>query len=170
MIELGDRLPTNPRRQNFQTISWFSDLFKRELLDLDPPYQRRSVWNQSYKDAFIDTVLLQYPAPAIFLYEEVSAEGTSKYYVVDGKQRLTAIFEFASGVYGVSDESAVMHLRGKKFVEQFGEDEKTAFWTYQFSVEYLPTNEETVINTIFERINRNTAVVLPSKLDSQGLG
>lgn len=156
-------MPTKARRQNFQTISWFWDLHKRKLLDLDPPYQRRSVWNQSYKDAFIDTVLLQYPAPAIFLYEEVAADGTSKYYVVDGKQRLTAIFEFASGDYGISDDSTVTHLRGKKF-DQLGEDERTAFWTYQFSVEYLPTNEETVINTIFERINRNTAKLTRQEL------
>jgi hypothetical protein len=34
------------RRQNFQTISWFNDVFKRQLLELNPPYQRRSVWNQ----------------------------------------------------------------------------------------------------------------------------
>ena len=36
-------------------------------------------------------------------------------------------------------------------------DEKTAFWTYQFPIEYLPTNDETIINTIFQRINKNTA-------------
>ena len=37
---------------------------------MDPPYQRRSVWNQSFKDYFVDTVLLGLPAPAIFLFEE----------------------------------------------------------------------------------------------------
>jgi len=144
------------RRQNFQTISWFSDLYKRQLLNLEPPYQRRSVWNQSYKDDFIDTVLLQYPAPAIFLYEEVSEEGTSIYQVVDGKQRLTAVFEFSTGVFPVSETSPLSHLRGKYF-EQLSREEKTAFWTYQFPIEYLPTNEETIINGIFQRINKNTA-------------
>ena len=144
------------RRQNFQTISWFSDLHKRKLLNLDPPYQRRSVWNQGYKDDFIDTVLLQYPAPAIFLYEEVSEEGTSLYQVVDGKQRLTAVFDFASGVFPVSENSPVSHLAGKSF-DHLSKEEKTAFWTYQFPIEYLPTNEETIINSIFQRINKNTA-------------
>jgi uncharacterized protein with ParB-like and HNH nuclease domain len=84
----------NLRRHNQQTIAWFNDLNKRGLLDLDPPYQRRSVWNQSYKDAFIDTILIQYPSPAIFLYQEISPDGETKLHVVDGKQRLTAIFEF----------------------------------------------------------------------------
>ena len=94
-------MATNPRRQNFQTISWFSGLNRRGLLNLSPPYQRRSVWNQAYKDDFIDTVLLQYPAPALFLYEEVSPEGVSVYQVVDGKQRLTSVFEFANGEFPV---------------------------------------------------------------------
>lgn len=162
-------MPPKARRQNFQTISWFWDLKRRDLLDLDPPYQRRSVWNQAYKDNFIDTILLQYPAPAIFLYEEVSAEGTSKYHVVDGKQRLTAVFEFAEGRFAVAEESAVSHLRGRYFV-QLSEDDKTAFWTYQFSVEYLPTNEETIVNNIFERINKNTAKLTRQELRHARLG
>jgi len=106
---------------------------------------------------------MQYPAPAIFLYEEVSSDGTSTYHVVDGKQRMTAVFEFVTGLFPVADDSLVSHLRGKYF-EQLNEDDRTAFWTYQFSVEYLPTNEETIINTIFERINRNTAKLTRQEL------
>lgn len=42
---------------NFQTVFWFWDLYTTKLLELDPPYQRRSVWNQDYKDFFVDTIL-----------------------------------------------------------------------------------------------------------------
>jgi len=83
------------RRQSFQTIAWFRDLYVRQLLNLDPPYQRRSVWNQAYRNFFIETILLKYPAPAIFIHEDISPEGLATYSVVDGKQRLTTIFEFA---------------------------------------------------------------------------
>ncbi len=41
------------RKQNFQTISWFWDLYTRDKLDLEPPYQRRSVWNREFKDYFV---------------------------------------------------------------------------------------------------------------------
>jgi hypothetical protein len=41
---------------------------------------------------------------------------------------------------------------------------KTAFWTYEFSVEYLPANEEALINGIFERINKNTAKLTRQEL------
>jgi hypothetical protein len=143
------------RKQNFQTIAWFWDLKNRGLLDLDPPYQRRSVWNQPYRDFFIDTVLLGYPAPALFLFEQISAEGRATYHVVDGKQRLTTVFSFIENEFPVFEEGAKASLRGLYF-RDLPDDTKREFWTYQFTVEYLPTDEDGTINNIFDRINRNT--------------
>lgn len=151
------------RRQNLQTISWFNDIFNRKLLNIEPPYQRRSVWNQAYRDYFIDTILLGYPAPAIFLYEEISDSGVSQYHVVDGKQRLITIFEFAKGSFSVSEKTLRIDLRGKYF-DELPPDVKNVFWGYTFLIEYLSTTEESVLNNIFDRINRNVA-----KLTSQEL-
>jgi Protein of unknown function DUF262 len=150
------------RRHNFQTISWFYDLWTRELLDLDPPYQRRSVWGQQFKDYFVDTVLLNYPAPALFLYEEIGADGRSIYHVVDGKQRLTTIFHFIRGDFPVSDKSDCTQLRGKYF-SALEDGIKKSFWGYQFLVEYIPDDEK-VINAIFDRINRNVAKLTAQEL------
>lgn len=151
------------RRQNFQNIAWFNDLYRRELLDLDPPYQRRSVWTQSFRDYFIETILLDYPAPTIFLYEDITDTGITTYNVVDGKQRLTSIFSFINNEYPVSENSVVEELKGRYF-QEFSAELKNAFWSYTFSVEYLPTKNESIINNIFDRINRNVA-----KLTSQEL-
>lgn len=151
------------RRHNFQGIAWFWDLQQRQLLELDPPYQRRSVWNQSYKDSFIDTILLDYPAPAIFLYEDIQPSGRALYNVVDGKQRLITIFEFVSDRYPVSDKCPVAALRGMYF-RDMPDETKRAFWSYPFLVEYLPTSAENVINDIFDRINKNVAKLTPQEL------
>lgn len=151
------------RRQNFQNIAWFYDIYHRRLLNLDPPYQRRSVWNQEYKDFFIDTILINYPAPAIFIYEELTPDGVARYNVVDGKQRLTTIFEFIEGKFSVGETTSIGELKGKYFSELDNES-KIKFWNYVFLVEYLPTANESVINNIFDRINRNVA-----KLTSQEL-
>jgi uncharacterized protein with ParB-like and HNH nuclease domain len=129
------------RRQNFQTISWFRDLYNRNLLDLDPKYQRRSVWSQEFKDYFIDTILLGYPSPAIFLYEEIDPNGVSSYSVVDGKQRLTTIFEFVRDIFPVSDKAERLNLQ-RKYFSQFDDPDKVDLWNYQFSVEYIPTKED----------------------------
>lgn len=151
------------RRHNFQGVAWFWDIKQRGLLDLDPPYQRRSVWNQSYKDSFIETILLDYPAPAIFLYEDIQPSGRVLYNVVDGKQRLVTIFEFVEDRYPVGDKCPVAALRGKYF-RDMPDDAKRNFWSYQFLVEYLPTSAENVINDIFDRINKNVAKLTPQEL------
>lgn len=151
------------RRPNFQTIAWFNDLRQRSNLDLDPPYQRRSIWNQSFKDYFIDTVLLNLPAPAIFLYEDISPEGRSLHHVVDGKQRLTTIFEFIDGAFPVSDKSQIDNLRGLYF-SNFSTEVKKRFWSYVLLVEYVPSDDEEGIKAIFDRINRNVAKLTPQEL------
>ena len=151
------------RTINFQTISWFWDLYNRKLLDLDPPYQRRSVWNQDYKDYFIDTVLKGYPSPAIFIYQEITPEGVSKVSIVDGKQRLSTLFQFANNEFPIYEKATIQKLRGQYFRDLETED-KQKFWKYQFAIEYLPSSDEQIIGNIFDRINRNV-----SKLTSQEL-
>lgn len=151
------------RRPNFQSVAWFWDIHQRQLLQLDPPYQRRSVWNQAYKDSFIETVLLGYPAPAVFLYEEMQPTGKAYYNVVDGKQRLVTIFEFAGDEFAVSEKCPIAALRGLYF-RDLPDDTKRAFWSYQFLVEYLPTDAESVINDIFDRINKNVIKLTPQEL------
>jgi hypothetical protein len=151
------------RRQNFQTVSWFYDIYKRELLNLDPPYQRRSVWNQEFKDFFIDTLLLNYPAPALFMYEEINQNGIANYNVVDGKQRLSTIFDFVENKFPISEKASLNELRGKYF-DEIDKDLKIKFWNYSFLVEYLPTSDESIINNIFDRINRNVARLTSQEL------
>lgn len=130
---------------------------------MEPPYQRRSVWSQAFKDYFIDTVLLNYPAPAIFLYEEIAADGRSTYHVVDGKQRLTSLFEFISGEFPVGDKSECSSQIGRYF-ESLDDDTKRRIWGYQFLVEYIPTDDAKIINSIFDRINRNVAKLTAQEL------
>jgi len=151
------------RRQNFQTVSWFYDIWKRGLLNLDPPYQRRSVWNQDFKDFFIDTLLLNYPAPALFMYEEINQNGIANYNVVDGKQRLSTIFDFVENKFPISEKASLNELRGKYF-DEIDKDLKIKFWNYSFLVEYLPTSDESIINNIFDRINRNVARLTSQEL------
>ncbi len=153
-------------RGNRQTISWFTDLNRRGLLELDPPYQRRSVWNQRYREDFIETVLLGYPAPSLFLYEDISDDGTTRYAVVDGKQRLTTVLDFADSVFATRDDANVKltaDLRGKYFAD-LDSDSKRAFWGYEFTVEYLPSTDEALLTEVFDRINRNVAKLTRQEL------
>jgi hypothetical protein len=144
------------RKTNFQNLAFFYDLHKRGLLDLDPAYQRRSIWSQRFKDFFVDSVLNNYPCPAIFLYEQISTSGTASYHVVDGKQRLLTCFEFVENLFPISDEATIASLRGKLF-QNLTDVQKLDIWRYQFAVEFVPQEDEKLITEIFDRINRNVA-------------
>jgi hypothetical protein len=68
----------------------------RDIIDLDPDFQRRSVWNLKSKSKFIESLALGIPIPQILLAE--SPESRNNYLVLDGKQRLLTIKEFFEGI------------------------------------------------------------------------
>lgn len=62
-------------------------------IDLSPNFQRRDAWSRRNKSRFIESVALQLPIPQIVLAERKEQRGT--YVVLDGKQRLLTLAQFA---------------------------------------------------------------------------
>jgi hypothetical protein len=69
------------------------NLYEDGQLNLNPGFQRDSVWTIKDRAKLIDSIFRNYPLPAIFLYRRVD-NGTLIYDVIDGKQRLESIFMF----------------------------------------------------------------------------
>ena len=57
-------------------------------------YQRKLVWTLDEKQALIDSITKGYPIPLILLAERPDVHGTGVYEIIDGLQRLNAIFTF----------------------------------------------------------------------------
>lgn len=151
------------RRAEFRPFSWLNDLERRDQLDLSPPYQRRSVWPDRFRVEFVTTVLMNYPCPAIFLFEEIRPDGSFFYKVVDGKQRLTTLFDFVRDRIAISEEYPSPALRGRYF-SQLDDEAKLGVWRYAFSVEFIEQENEAMINDIFNRINKNVAKLSQQEL------
>lgn len=151
------------RRAEFRPFSWLNDLWKRDQLDLSPPYQRRSVWSDRFRADFITTVLMNYPCPAIFLFEEIRPDGSFFYRVVDGKQRLTTLLDFVTDKLSIDENYPTMALRGRYF-SQLDDEAKLSVWRYAFSVEFVEQENEALINDIFNRINKNVAKLSQQEL------
>src|SRR5436305_59802 len=81
------RLRTSP-------VSHFVKLYKRGLLNLSPGFQRKSVWGTRDREKLIRTIFDGFPVPSVFLYKREDSRGRIVYDVLDGKQRLEAIFAF----------------------------------------------------------------------------
>lgn len=143
------------RSPRAQDITWFLDLNRLKQLDLDPPYQRKSVWTRGDKQFFLDTIFHNFPCPAVFLHKAMSDNGDTVYHVVDGKQRITTILEFVKDRVSIPKDFGDIRLAGKKF-SQLETDSKKIFWNYLITVEMLPAVDDILVNNVFERINRNS--------------
>lgn len=88
-----------------KTIQDIANLFKsytknkQRHLNLSPGFQRESVWTHKDRQKLIDSILRNYPIPAIFLYRR-EENGEIVYDVVDGKQRIETCLMFMGLIRG----------------------------------------------------------------------
>ena len=162
------------RQSNFISISEFYENYSLNKYRFDVDYQRLSdVWSEDKKSFLIDSILKNYPIPAIFLRPSVNNEsGKTVYDVVDGKQRLETIIAFIEDripltTYFAEDDfideenlSVANQIAGLTFSEikknsVLFQDYLKQFWTYSISVEYLYEKREDVVASVFDRLNRN---------------
>lgn len=65
-------------------------------------YQRKLIWTQEEKVAFIDSIAQGFPVPIILLAEDRKS-GAGTYEIIDGMQRLNAVTSFIENDYTVGD-------------------------------------------------------------------
>ncbi len=153
------------RRPSTQDLTWLLDLHKNKQLDLDPPYQRRSVWTRKDKQFFLDTIFRNFPSPAIFLHKTIDDSGKATYHVVDGKQRTQTILDFVNDRVRMSNDYGDVRLDGKKWSDLQGEQSlKQKFWNYQIPVEMIDVVEGSIVNEVFDRLNRNARKLTAQEL------
>ncbi|MCT7616643.1 DUF262 domain-containing protein [Aliarcobacter butzleri] len=153
------------RTPSTQDITWFIQQYRNKTLDLEPPYQRRSVWTTKDRVFFLDTIFKGYPCPAIYLHKTLADDGTATYHVVDGKQRLETILKFVSGKIRLSKDFDEKNpdLAGKLW-KDINIEYKKNFWNYILPVDQFDVVEENIIDEMFDRLNRNSR-----KLEQQEL-
>ncbi|BEN01364.1 hypothetical protein SMETH2_14950 [Serratia marcescens] len=69
---------------------------KKGNIELNPSFQRRDAWTSPEKSRFIESLIIGLPIPQIVLANNSTSPG--KYIVLDGKQRLLSLFQFAGGI------------------------------------------------------------------------
>ena len=134
---------TNRRIRNLLTD------IQREALIPTPEFQRRLVWSNKHKSAFIDTVLRGYPFPEIYVaagkVNTDTGEGTEL--LVDGQQRVTTLKQYFEGSLDLKLSKEVPPY------SELGEEEKANFLEYQVVVRDLGNISMTQIEEVFKRIN-----------------
>ena len=152
-----------------RTLTWWKS--KRSQIDMDPPYQRRGrLWSTADKAYLIDSILNGFDVPKIYLADFTWADSKLNekrlpYAIIDGKQRLEAIFDFFDGDLVLNADfvlrsSPTLKLGGlgyRDLQRQFATvaEEFDNFHLHVMSV--FAENEEP-INELFVRLNRSKAL------------
>ena len=76
--------------------------YRNELYLVNRRYQRKLVWELNEKQAFIDSLANGYPVP-LFLFAKSEYKNTERNEIIDGMQRLNAIFSFIENNYPCSN-------------------------------------------------------------------
>jgi hypothetical protein len=81
-----------------KAIAW------RSSMDAEPLYQRRGdAWSLGHRQLFIDSLLNGYDIPKIYLHDLRGQHPTKVYAIVDGKQRLTALWSFVDDGFPLAE-------------------------------------------------------------------
>lgn len=124
--------------------------YDRKRIELSPSYQRESVWSKKQKSELIESILMGIPLPIMYFFQD--NKGIKQ--VVDGKQRLTTLFDFLDNKFSLSELTVMPELKGKKFDDLDGlyqgkiED-------YKLSINVIkPPTPDRIKFDIFDRVNR----------------
>lgn len=148
-------------RQTWSIAEIYQKIKDGKLI-LDPDYQRRAIWGNDKKTAFIESLYMEIMIPPIYVVETPGEDilDETKYEVVDGKQRLTAIMEFITGGLRLNERNLEYYadiFGGKAFSEiREIEPEKTSQMLSSILDIYVITanSPEFTKYDIFARLNR----------------
>src|SRR5712691_5575423 len=156
-----------------QLISWFRDRYIDRSLTIKPPYQRRPVWAMKQKCYLIESILLGFPIPEIYVQSTTSAEGSTSFAIVDGQQRIRAILQFIGVESDPQEEEFNKFVLDKlpntspwkdKSFADLTTTEKSSFYGYQLAVRLLQTDSEVELRDMFERLNKYLTPAKPQEL------
>lgn len=143
-MKLESSIPSN----GVKLIDLYNKIISGSLIT-GPDYQRKLVWKTQHKFSFIETILLNFPFPEIYIASaEIDlSELKAKEVVVDGQQRLTTIVDYIQGRNDFENQTKI------KPFDDLTPDEKREFLNYSITVKDLKNIGEKNIIEVFQRIN-----------------
>jgi hypothetical protein len=83
-------------------------IVERNVINDSPDYQRESgVWSPEKQQLFLDSIFNDFDVPKVYFHDLTDEKSKYDYAVIDGKQRLHAIWDFADGKTALADDFAL---------------------------------------------------------------
>jgi len=135
----------------------------RERIDTNPDYQRPAVWTQAQKQLLVDTILRNYDIPKF--YWRRTGRKPDTYDVVDGQQRLRAMWEFAASSFRLPKDTEPVDgypIAALKY-EQLPDELRIRFDTYPLDVVLVDDADEEEVRDMFLRLQNGTSLTAQEK-------
>lgn len=137
-------------------------LYKRRDRYEIPDWQREEVWNTDKKQKVIDSILRGWSLPKFYLLK--ISDGPEEYEVLDGQQRLSAIFEFFANDLALSNESAIEF--GAAVYDKLPDGISDSFDDYEIDFDEISDASEEDQKEFFQRLQEGLPLTGSEKLNS----
>lgn len=163
-------------------LIWWYEQHLLGRINMSPEYQRRSyIWSKWKRAHLIDSLLNDFDVPKFYVanFLELHVDALNKerksYAVIDGKQRLQAIFDFFDGELKLNptfilDDAPELPLGGLSYVELKSKHPHLARKVENFvpTVMDVLTDQKHKIEELFVRLNSGEATTGAEKRNAMG--
>lgn len=150
---------------NGKTVERAYEDYRNGIYLVNRRYQRKLVWNRNEKEAFIDSLKNGYPVP-LFLFSVNEYKGQRRQEIIDGMQRLNAIFGFIENEFSIN--GYYFDLSSTAMTKQLLDEgvlnqkepvlERTScvnIASYELPYSSYDEDNPEIIDEVFRRINSN---------------
>lgn len=174
--QIATEIKVNPIPDNTVILTYLT----RSNIFLDPDYQRQSdIWSLEKKQLLIDSIINRFDIPKFYLHEYEKPQTinghTYKYALIDGKQRLTAIWAFIDNEFPLSEDIEYLQeptksLKGLTYSELSKEYPLISayFDGRPLSLMGVRTDDIELIEEMFSRLNEAMPLNAPEKRNAFG--
>ena len=137
------------------------DLASDNTIDMKPHFQRRYRWDTAKKSKLIKSLLLNVPIPPIYLNED----RYGKYSIIDGKQQVSAVYDFLRDELSLCGLKIYSDLNGLKF-SQLPPQIQTIFKTRPTlrAIIVLRQSDPAIKYEVFQRLNTGGVPLNPQEI------
>ncbi|WP_344112829.1 DUF262 domain-containing protein [Kribbella alba] len=147
---------------------------RRGNIELNPSFQRRDAWTVDRKSRFIESLMMGIPIPQLVLAERPGQRG--RYIVIDGKQRLLSLAQYAGFLDGSARNSFTLSrltLRPDLNGVNFAKLQDEPVWNNDLNALENSTIRTVVIRNwpseeylylVFHRLNTGSVPLSPQEL------
>lgn len=155
------------------SINDFLEWSNNNLLELNPKFQRRSVWTDIARSYLMDTIVRGKPIPKVFIRQKLNVQTKQSIReVVDGQQRLRTILSYLRDGFVISKKHHPIY-GGRYFsqLNQVDEDIQANILNYEISADLLINLPDSEILDIFSRLNSYSVILnLQEKINANHFG